>query len=421
MQPEVHQHQLSSSALFGTGALGPFPHPTISPSAILLFPSASGLDSLQSVLRSSAASSTSDFKLGIGFLWEGKSSEFTQNAIRQQYAVPTPSLANSSRRSADEFADNHIVYAPSSSLENLESTPTSLQISDPPAYSSIPPPAYEPSPPVYEPTALGLDDPALWSNAEPPPTATGSFHPRAAVILGLNNHWHKWLYFCRLLSVFPELKFGIPILWTLLWFVLGDQELRASFEARGNLIVVFMEVFLAAIWCAVSGYLSFFSMDCLMMRWLLIYSPIASIIRLITASFIYYVGTNFILQYSGSNLNPILLLPAWILIASFLAIIYMSMHNRTTIKRQGDNSMDWDESGASSVKFKDIMNHRDIGCSTIVAGLDPLYFRDLPRCIEKKKASAPYYVPIRKSMARRGPFLKSCPPTKQLNATPSRW
>lgn len=49
---------------------------------------------------------------------------------------------------------------------------------------------------------------------------------------------------------------------------------------------------------------------------LIIYSPIASIVRLITASFIYYVGTNFILQYSGSALDPSLLLPAWICIAA---------------------------------------------------------------------------------------------------------
>lgn len=84
--------------------------------------------------------------------------------------------------------------------------------------------------------------------------------------------------------MFPELRFGIPILWTLLWFILGDEEVRANFEASGNLIVVFVEVFLAAVWvsslpfgnkvvkliqsqCGVSGYLSFFSMDCLMMRW----------------------------------------------------------------------------------------------------------------------------------------------------------
>lgn len=177
-----------------------------------------------------------------------KSWESVKHAIRQQYAVTISSLASSIRRSADEFADNHTPYATSTSVQNRDSVPIPFPSSAPPAYSSISPPAYSSNSSGQEPTTLGLDDPALWSNAEPPPTATGSFHPRAAVILGLNNHWHKWLYFCRLLSVFPELRFGIPILWTLLWFSLGNEEIRASFEARGNLIVVFVEVFLAAVW-----------------------------------------------------------------------------------------------------------------------------------------------------------------------------
>jgi hypothetical protein len=179
--------------------------------------------------------------------WERES---IKHATRQQYAVPIISLANSTRRSADDFADNHDHYATSSSIRirGRDSIPITFPTSPPPAYSTPSPPAYSPIPPGHEPTTLGLDDPALWSNAEPPPTATGSFHPRAAVILGLNNHWHKWLYFCRLLSVFPELRFGIPMLWTLLSFLLGHEEVRENFKAGGNLVVVFVEVFLAAIW-----------------------------------------------------------------------------------------------------------------------------------------------------------------------------
>jgi hypothetical protein len=49
-----------------------------------------------------------------------------------------------------------------------------------------------------------------------PRTDADGLHPRVAVLLGVNNHWHKWLYFCRLLSVTPELRFGIPLLWTVL-------------------------------------------------------------------------------------------------------------------------------------------------------------------------------------------------------------
>jgi len=49
-----------------------------------------------------------------------------------------------------------------------------------------------------------------------PRTEADGLHPRVAVLLGVNSHWHKWLYFCRLLSVTPELRFGIPLLWTVL-------------------------------------------------------------------------------------------------------------------------------------------------------------------------------------------------------------
>lgn len=100
-----------------------------------------------------------------------------------------------------------------------------------------------------------------------PISATGRLHPRAAVILGLKNHWHKWLFLCRLLAVFPELRFGIPILWRLLWFLLGNETVRQAFGSYGERERVFVEVLLAAIWCAVAGYLSFFSMDSLMVRW----------------------------------------------------------------------------------------------------------------------------------------------------------
>jgi hypothetical protein len=75
-------------------------------------------------------------------------------------------------------------------------------------------------------------------------------HPRVAVLLGVNNHWHKWLFFCRLLSIAPALKFGIPLLWTLLHvFIegpppLGSTYVRSDLERR----LWTTEVFLAAFW-----------------------------------------------------------------------------------------------------------------------------------------------------------------------------
>lgn len=77
------------------------------------------------------------------------------------------------------------------------------------------------SPPPYSPGLTPADiSHAPPAPAEEPPDAaavdTRTLHPRVAVLLDINSHWHKWLFFCRLLSVVPELRFGIPLLWTIL-------------------------------------------------------------------------------------------------------------------------------------------------------------------------------------------------------------
>ncbi|KAF2415796.1 hypothetical protein EJ08DRAFT_600846, partial [Tothia fuscella] len=164
-------------------------------------------------------------------------------------------------------------------------------------------------------------------------------HPRVAVLLGLNNRWHKWLYLCRMLSVLPEYYFGIPVLWKIFWLSVSDETGWVSLRAGGKESRLLVEMILAAIWCAVCGYIAFFSMDCLMMRWLIKYTPMASIVRLCSASFVYFVGTNFILQYSGSTAHLSILLPAWIFIALALGSIYLAIHERAHIKRQGAHPM----------------------------------------------------------------------------------
>lgn len=248
---------------------------------------------------------------------------------------PLPLLAATHRRQIDDFA-----VGPDNGNPVVSNVPFAGDL----------PPGY-PDPPAY--TALPLDDPSLLPDE--PVTATGRLHPRAAVILGLKNHWHKWLFFCRLLSVFPELRFGIPMLWNLAWFLLGRPTTWRIFGEHGDPVFVFVEALMAALWCAVSGYVSFFSMDLLMVRWLFRYTPMASIVRLITASFLYYLGTNWVLELSGSRGNVRRLLPAWVLIATVrllhnhshgpanfsqqvLAIIYLTMHDKAAIKRE-DRSM----------------------------------------------------------------------------------
>jgi hypothetical protein len=155
---------------------------------------------------------------------------FSDHAIAAAISRNTTPLLATTRHQIDDFAVT---------LDNSQ---------DAPAYS-----------------AHAFEDPSFI--LDPPENATSRLHPRAAVILGLKTHWHKWLFLCRLLSVFPELRFGIPILWRLMWFLLGDEKVRKAFGSRGQREMVFVEVLLSAIWCAVAGYLSFFSMDCLMVRW----------------------------------------------------------------------------------------------------------------------------------------------------------
>lgn len=48
--------------------------------------------------------------------------------------------------------------------------------------------------------------------------------------------------------MFPELRFGIPMLWMLLLAVLGDEDIRRNFAEGGNVVIVFIEVFCAALW-----------------------------------------------------------------------------------------------------------------------------------------------------------------------------
>lgn len=68
--------------------------------------------------------------------------------------------------------------------------------------------------------------------------------------------------------------------------------------------------------CGSSGYLSFFFTDCLMSRWLINYTPQATIIRLLTINCANAFLTERILFFAGGFDDPRLLLPGWISIAS---------------------------------------------------------------------------------------------------------
>ncbi|KFZ13691.1 hypothetical protein V502_06474, partial [Pseudogymnoascus sp. VKM F-4520 (FW-2644)] len=166
------------------------------------------------------------------------------------------------------------------------------------------------------------------SAAQPPskptaPTSTTSaqptrrrsvLHPSVAVLLGVNTHWHIPLLVCRGLSTLPAAWWGLRCLLTFVGEVMveGGDEGAWSVERRFRVT----EVFLALLWCGASAYLSFFFTDCLMSRWLVHYTPQATLVRLLTINSINAYITSWVLYLSGGSEDPRQLLPAWISIAS---------------------------------------------------------------------------------------------------------
>jgi hypothetical protein len=86
--------------------------------------------------------------------------------------------------------------------------------------------------------------------------------------------------------------------------------------------------------CCAAAYLSFYFTDCLMSRWLLNYTPQATLVRLSTVNALNAYITSWVLYLSGGSEDPRLLLPAWISIATTLTFLYHVMHPRLAILKE---------------------------------------------------------------------------------------
>ncbi|KAF7892467.1 uncharacterized protein EAF02_000005 [Botrytis sinoallii] len=115
----------------------------------------------------------------------------------------------------------------------------------------------------------------------------------------------------------------------LLWDEMNAVEAKWTIEKRFRVVEVFL-----AVLCFSSAYLAFFFTDCLMSRWLLNYTPQATIVRLLTINLINAYTTSWILYLSGGSGDPRLLLPAWICIASTLTFLYHLTHPRLAIRKE---------------------------------------------------------------------------------------
>ncbi|KAL1838883.1 hypothetical protein VTJ49DRAFT_2107 [Mycothermus thermophilus] len=216
--------------------------------------------------------------------------------------------------------------------------------------------------------------------------------PRVAVALGVSKKWYPALFLCRLASIAPGVLFGLPSALRLLATLhlmyldrvlgdgggllyrrlvagvrtgaaaagvaaggvgedgnvgvgggsgilgsggLGSSGYDAAFEARLRLT----EALLATIWCCASGYLSFFFTDCLMSRWLLHYTPQATIVRLLTVDAMNAYLTSWVLHLMGGFEDPRLVLPAWILISTTLTVLYHITQRKINIRKETSMSI----------------------------------------------------------------------------------
>ncbi|KAJ6781298.1 hypothetical protein PWT90_07984 [Aphanocladium album] len=176
-----------------------------------------------------------------------------------------------------------------------------------------------------------------------PPVHPSMLQPRVAVVLNVPAIWHPWLFALRLLSCLPAAWWGLPsALHLLLRFLPGPEHNAFSSLYRNDgwsEPYALTETALATIWCFACGYLSFFFTDCLMSRWLINYTPQATIVRLLTIDVINAYITLTTLSLCGGFQDPRLLLPGWIGIATTLTVCYHISHQRINIRKETSTSV----------------------------------------------------------------------------------
>ncbi|TRX93986.1 hypothetical protein FHL15_005064 [Xylaria flabelliformis] len=164
------------------------------------------------------------------------------------------------------------------------------------------------------------------------PVAVSLLQPRVAVLLGLPKRWYRTLSICRLLCLVPCFWWGVRIA---LRFLVA-QVLRRLHQVETNeeASLMLTETLLAALWCFASATLAFYFTDCLMSRWLINYTPQATVVRLLTISCVFAYLTSWIVYITGGTKDPRLLLPAWIGIATILTACYHYTQRKVPIRKE---------------------------------------------------------------------------------------
>ncbi|POR37582.1 N-glycosylation protein eos1 [Tolypocladium paradoxum] len=224
-----------------------------------------------------------------------------------------------------------------------------------------PPPPQHPAATSAAPIAAATTASSSPSPSPSPTPAPSSVHPsllqpRVAVVLNVPPPWHPWLFALRLCSILPALWWGLPSALQLLLRLLPGPDrvlvvrpgrtpptlcTDADLHHHGQDAVPYAltEGSLATIWCFACGYLSFFFTDCLMSRWLINYTPQATIVRLLTINAVNAYLTLTVLSFTGGFEDPRLMLPGWIGIATTLTVCYHITHQKINIRKETSTSV----------------------------------------------------------------------------------
>ncbi|KAI0454078.1 N-glycosylation protein-domain-containing protein [Xylaria acuta] len=168
------------------------------------------------------------------------------------------------------------------------------------------------------------------------PVVASLLQPRVAVLLGLPKHWYRTLSICRLLCLVPCFWWGVRIA---LRFLVAQvlrrlHHVETDEEEEEAASLMLTETLLAALWCLASATLAFYFTDCLMSRWLINYTPQATVVRLLTISCVFAYLTSWIVYLTGGTKDPRLLLPAWIGIATILTACYHYTQRKVPIRKE---------------------------------------------------------------------------------------
>ncbi|KAG5968231.1 hypothetical protein E4U57_007178 [Claviceps arundinis] len=181
-----------------------------------------------------------------------------------------------------------------------------------------------------------------------PPVHPSMLQPRVAVVLNVSPQWHPYLFAFRLLSILPALWWGLPSALQLVLSILpgperivlvreggeGAWDGRLNSSNHDTVPFALTEGALATIWSFACGYLAFFFTDCLMSRWLIHYTPQATIVRLLTINAVNAYLTMTVLSLAGGFQDPRLMLPGWISMATTLTVSYHITHQKINIRKE---------------------------------------------------------------------------------------